>query len=81
VVLPRQVARCLRYVAEHPGASSVEVQHGVGIRHPSQISRVLSRLERDGFMLTLRDRRSLNAWTVTDRGSAVLAELPEAIYE
>lgn len=80
-VLSRQVALCLRYVAEHPGASSVEVQHGVGIRHPSQVSRVLGRLEKEGLAFTARDRRSLNAWRLTEQGTEVLGELPEAIYE
>lgn len=81
MVLPRQVARCLRFVAEHPGASSVEVQHGVGIKHPSQVHRVMAGLKREGLALTVRDQRSLNAWTVTQHGAEVLSELPEALYD
>ena len=81
VVLSRQVTRCQRFVAEHPGAGSPQVQQGVGIRHPSQVSRVLNGLERDRLLYTVRDRRSLNAWQVTELGAGVLAGLPEAIYE
>jgi hypothetical protein len=59
----------------------VEGSRGLGIRHPSQVSRTLGRLERDGLAFNVRDRRSLNAWSLTQRGTEVLAEIPEAIYE
>lgn len=80
VILTRQEGRCLRYVAEHPGSSSTQVQHGVGIRHRSQVSRVLGRLQKEGLALTVRDGGSLNAWTVTRVGTGVLGELPEGMY-
>jgi DNA-binding MarR family transcriptional regulator len=79
-LLPRQSARCLRFISEHPGSSSAQVQAGVGIRYPSQTSNVLQRLERDGLVHSDRDRRSLNAWRVTDSGAALLGEIREDIY-
>ena len=54
---------------------------GVGIRHPSLVSNVLARRERDGLAHTHRGRRSLNAWQLTDQGAAVEAGLPQGIYE
>jgi hypothetical protein len=80
-LLPRQAARCLRYIAGHPGASSADVQMGVGIRHASQVSNVLLRLERDGLTRTDRGQRMLNAWEVTGTGAELLSQLPEGIYE
>lgn len=80
LILSRQEARCLRYVAGHPGSSSAQVQQGVGIRHRSQVSRVLGRLQKEGLVQTLKGGRSLNAWEVTQDGSGVLGELPEGIY-
>jgi hypothetical protein len=78
---PRQSARCLRFISEHPGASNTEVQDGLSIRHPSQVSEVLLRLERDGLAHTKRGQRSLNHWQLTDHGAALLDALPEGIYE
>jgi DNA-binding MarR family transcriptional regulator len=78
---PRQSARCLRFVAEHPGASNTEIQDGLGIRHPSQVSEVLLRLERDGLAQTERGQRSLNHWELTEHGAELLAALPEGIYD
>lgn len=80
-VLPRQAARCLAYIAGHPGSSSTDVQNGVGIQHASQVSTVLLRLERDGLAQTERSRRVLNAWTITAQGAELLGALPEGIYE
>lgn len=80
-VLSRQAARCLGYIAEHPGSSSAEVGSGVGIGHASQVSAVLLRLERAGLVHTDRGARALNAWEITGRGSELLGGLPEGIYE
>jgi DNA-binding PadR family transcriptional regulator len=57
------------------------VQAGVAIRHPSQVSTVLLRLERDGLVETERGRRAMNAWRATDHGAAVLAQMPEGLYD
>lgn len=81
VILARQPARCLRYIAEHAGSSSSQVRAGVGIVHASQATAVLLRLERDGLVATDRGTRGLNAWTITPLGAERLAGLPEGIYE
>lgn len=81
VLMSRQAARCLRYIAQHPDSSSVAVQDGVGINYPAQVSQVLLRLERGGLIQTPRGRRALNAWQLTDRGAETLRALPEGIYE
>jgi DNA-binding MarR family transcriptional regulator len=80
-LLPRQAARCLRFIAEHPGASNTDVQDGLGINHPSQVSEVLLRLERDGLAQTERGQRSLNHWELTAHGAELLEALPEGIYD
>jgi DNA-binding MarR family transcriptional regulator len=78
---PRQSARCLRFISEHPGASNTEIQDGLGMRHPSQVSEVLLRLERDGLAQTERGQRSLNQWELTGHGAELLEALPEGIYD
>jgi AcrR family transcriptional regulator len=35
---------CVRYLAEHPGASNAEIGAGVGVSHPGQVSVLLARL-------------------------------------
>jgi DNA-binding IclR family transcriptional regulator len=78
-LLSRPAARCLRYVAEHPGASGVDVSRGVGIRHASQVSRQLARLRAQGLL-----RRTCNggthAWEITERGGTLVAHLPWEMY-
>jgi hypothetical protein len=81
VLMSRQAACCLRYIAEHPGSSSVAVQDGVGIGYAAQVSQVLLRLERGGLIQTPRGKRALNAWELTEKGSETLGALPEGIYE
>jgi DNA-binding MarR family transcriptional regulator len=70
-------AHCLRFLAEHPGASSTQVRNGLGMRHLSQASRLLGRLERDGLADGHRERGHANAWTLTARGQALLNQLQE----
>ncbi len=80
-LLPRQVARCLAYVSRHPGSSGTVIQIGLGMRHLSQASRLLIRLEAQGLIFTDRSRRGLNAWQLTEQGQAVAEQLPEGVYE
>jgi DNA-binding MarR family transcriptional regulator len=80
-LLPRQSARCLRFISDHPGASNTEIQDGLGINHPSQVSEILLRLERDGLAHTERGQRSLNQWELTEHGAELLEALPEGIYD
>ena len=57
----------LRYLAAHPGAANIAIARALDVRHESQMSRHLSRLERAG-MVTRRKEGRTNAWTLTARG-------------
>ena len=59
--------RTLRYLADHPGASNLDVVQALAIRYPSQVSRHLARLKDLGLAECHRVGRS-NAWTLTARG-------------
>jgi DNA-binding transcriptional ArsR family regulator len=55
------------YLLAHPGACNVEVARAVGVRHESQMSRHLVRLERAGIVTRRRAGRA-NAWRLSERG-------------
>ncbi len=57
----------LRYLAANPGACNVDIARGVDVRHESQISRHLVRLERAGIVRRRKEGRT-NAWTLTVLG-------------
>jgi DNA-binding MarR family transcriptional regulator len=59
--------RTLRYLADHPGASNLDVVRALAIRYPSQVSRHLTRLKASGLAECRRAGRT-NAWTLTARG-------------
>lgn len=73
--LPYQSQRCLRYVEEHPGASSQDVRRALEFRHLSQVSRILARLQRLGLAHTLRSPGKPHAWRATALGEEVLRAL------
>jgi AcrR family transcriptional regulator len=79
--LPYQSQRCLRYIEEHPGACSQAVRAGLGFRHLSQVSRILSRLERLGLARTRRAPGKPHAWRATLLGGEVLRALDLAAGE
>jgi DNA-binding MarR family transcriptional regulator len=72
-LLSRLSSSCLRFLAEHDGASGSGVRDGLGVRHLSQASRLLARLERDGLLEKQAGGRE-NHWHLTARGRAVLHE-------
>jgi AcrR family transcriptional regulator/DNA-binding MarR family transcriptional regulator len=57
----------LRYLNGHPGAANIDIARAVDVRHESQMSRHLGRLEKAGMVKRLREGRT-NAWTLTARG-------------
>lgn len=59
--------RTLRYLADHPGASNLDVVGALAIRYPSQVSRHLTRLKDLGLAECRRVGRT-NAWTLTVSG-------------
>jgi hypothetical protein len=79
---------CVACGSAHPGSSGAQVQPGLGMRHLSQASRLLIKLdqlliklEQQGLVHTDRSRRAPNAWRLTEQGRALLDGLPEGIYE
>ena len=57
----------LRYLNGHPGAANVDIARAVDVRHESQMSRHLGRLERAGMVKHRKEGRT-NAWVLTARG-------------
>lgn len=57
----------LRYLNGHPGAANVEISRALDVRHESQMSRHLGRLERAGMVSRRKEGRA-NAWCLTARG-------------
>jgi AcrR family transcriptional regulator len=57
----------LRYLNGHPGAANIDIARAVDVRHESQMSRHLSRLERAGMVSRRKEGRT-NAWALTARG-------------
>jgi AcrR family transcriptional regulator len=57
----------LVYLDAHPGACNVAIARAVDVRHESQMSRHLARLQRAGIVERRREGRS-NAWQLTARG-------------
>jgi AcrR family transcriptional regulator len=57
----------LRYLNSHPGAANIDIARAVDVRHESQMSRHLARLERAGMVARRKEGRT-NAWVLTPRG-------------
>jgi AcrR family transcriptional regulator/DNA-binding MarR family transcriptional regulator len=57
----------LRYLNGHPGAANIDIARAVDVRHESQMSRHLGRLERAGMVSHRKEGRT-NAWVLTARG-------------
>jgi AcrR family transcriptional regulator/DNA-binding transcriptional ArsR family regulator len=64
----------LRYLNGHPGAANVDIARAVDVRHESQMSRHLSRLEKAGMVNRRREGRT-NAWRLTARGEEAARSL------
>lgn len=76
----QRARQCLLYLASHPGASNRQVATGIGIRHPGQISRLLTRLADIELVVQHAQRRTgdANRWRLTDKGThaAVILKRP-----
>lgn len=74
---------CLRYLAEHPGASNRQIADGIGIARHDQTSTLLSRLAGMGLIAKHPGAPGLpNAWTLTQHGANVaLALAPKTSAE
>lgn len=67
VVVTELTGQTLRYLNGHPGAANIDIARAVDVRHESQMSRHLSRLERAGMVSHRKEGRT-NAWQLTARG-------------
>lgn len=75
-----RVRACLRHIASHPGCSNREIAAALGVVHPPQISRLLSRLAACGLV----ERHSLgigrrNEWRLSSHGATVIREWSELL--
>jgi AcrR family transcriptional regulator/DNA-binding MarR family transcriptional regulator len=69
-----RTARVLATIAERPGASNREIGEAAGVHDQGQISRLLTRLARNELIANTghgQARGEANAWTLTERGSAI----------
>jgi AcrR family transcriptional regulator len=64
----------LRYLNGHPGAANIDIARAVDVRHESQISRHLGRLEKAGMVARRKEGRT-NAWSLTARGEEAARSL------
>jgi AcrR family transcriptional regulator len=67
-------SQTLRYLNGHPGAANIDIARAIDVRHESQMSRHLGRLERAG-MVTRRKEGRTNAWALTARGEEAARSL------
>jgi AcrR family transcriptional regulator len=64
----------LEYLDRHPGATNIAVARAVDVRHESQMSRHLARLQREGVVERRKEGRT-NAWRLTARGRDAVRSL------
>jgi DNA-binding MarR family transcriptional regulator len=74
LLVTQLTGQTLRYLNGHPGAANIDVARAVDVRHESQISRHLGRLERAGMVSRRREGRA-NAWSLTARGEEAARSL------
>jgi AcrR family transcriptional regulator len=67
LVVTELTRQTLSYLDANPGACNVDIARGVDVRHESQISRHLVRLERAGIVRRRKEGRT-NAWNLTVLG-------------
>ena len=77
---PSSTGQTLRYLNGHPGAANIDIARAVDVRHESQMSRHLSRLERAGMVSRRKEGRA-NAWVLTARGEEAAHTLRDGRHE
>jgi AcrR family transcriptional regulator len=75
LMLTELTRQTLQYLDAHPGATNVDVARAIDVRHESQMSRHLGRLESAGIVVRRKEGRS-NAWRLTARGEEAARALP-----
>jgi AcrR family transcriptional regulator len=75
VLLVTELTRqTLTYLDTHAGARNIDIARAVDVRHESQISRHLRRLEHAGLLRRRREGRT-NAWQLTEHGRQATRDL------
>jgi AcrR family transcriptional regulator len=67
----------LEYLDRHPDATNIAVARAVDVRHESQMSRHLARLQREGVVQRRKEGRT-NAWRLTARGQEAVRSVRSA---
>lgn len=77
-VATRLERRALAYLAAQPGSNSEQVRAALSVRHFSQVSRLLARLQREELVVrpSRRAPGQRNAWRVTPLGERALDRDP-----
>jgi AcrR family transcriptional regulator len=70
----------LEYLDAHPDATNIAVARAVDVRHESQMSRHLARLQREGVVQHRKEGRT-NAWRLTARGAEAVRSLRDTRAE
>jgi AcrR family transcriptional regulator/DNA-binding transcriptional ArsR family regulator len=78
LLLTELTGQTLRYLNGHPGAANIDIARAVDVRHESQMSRHLGRLERAGMVDRRREGRT-NAWRLTARGEEAARSLHDLL--
>jgi AcrR family transcriptional regulator len=76
LVVTELTRETLRYLDAHPDATNVAIARAVDVRHESQMSRHLARLQREGVVQCRKEGRT-NAWRLTARGQEAARSLRE----
>jgi AcrR family transcriptional regulator len=72
----RRLRQCMLYLAEHPGASNRQVASAIGVTSHTQVSTLLTRLQRAGSLQKHQGSPGHpNAWTLTPEGERVAQAL------
>jgi len=88
VEIPRRVRnlnayrahQSLLHLAKHPGVSNTKIAQAIGVRHQSQISTLLTGLEREGLLTKCSEGAGrANAWWLTSDGELVARELADEL--
>jgi AcrR family transcriptional regulator/DNA-binding HxlR family transcriptional regulator len=67
LLITELTGQTLHYLNGHPGSANIDIARAIDVRHESQMSRHLVRLEKAGLIERRRDGRH-NAWRLTARG-------------
>jgi AcrR family transcriptional regulator len=74
----RRARECLLLLAAHPGSSNRDVAAGIGVRHQSQISKLLAHLANENLAVKCSEGAGKrNAWRLTVYGEQIARSLSQ----